>query len=260
MKLQNATDPIHFDRARLRSLALGLALGLIPLTTTGMIMAQTPETAEPTGESATENVPISTSELDPETEACPDCGCPGCGRGSGKGTGKGHGKRGQRAGQGHGCQGRGQGGQQGQGRGGRMGGSGRPEAQVIHFLIENHESLERTVEEIPGGVRTRTISQDPEIIDALGTHVRQMVDLIHGGGRIRNWDPLFVEIFNQREAIEMEIIDIDGGVEVTETSSDDQVVKLIRAHAVKVEEFVARGLEAYKEETPLPADYSENRP
>ncbi len=34
----------------------------------------------------------------------------------------------------------------------------------------------------------------------------------------------------------------------------------IRAHAVKVEEFVTRGLAAYKEETPLPEDYTETRP
>lgn len=141
-----------------------------------------------------------------------------------------------------------------------MKGPGRPEAQVIHFLIENHESLERSVEEIPGGVRTRTVSKDPEIIDAVRIHVRQMVDLIHGGGRIRNWDPLFVEIFDHREAIEMEITDIEGGVEVTETSGDDQVALLIRAHAVKVEEFVARGLEAYREETPLPDEYSDASP
>ncbi len=104
------------------------------------------------------------------------------------------------------------------------------------------------------------MSKDPEIVDAVRIHVRQMVDLIHGGGRIRNWDPLFREIFDRREAIEMQITDIEGGVEVTETSEDDQVAKLIRAHAVKVEEFVDRGLAAYKEETPLPEDYSETRP
>ena len=57
-----------------------------------------------------------------------------------------------------------------------------------------------------------------------------------------------------------EITDIDGGVEVTETSEDEQVTKLIRAHAIKVEEFVARGLAAYQEETPLPAGYSDASP
>jgi hypothetical protein len=33
-----------------------------------------------------------------------------------------------------------------------------------------------------------------------------------------------------------------------------------RAHVSKVEEFVARGIEAYREETPLPAGYSDASP
>jgi len=239
MLRDNATNPIHFDRFRIRTLGLCLALGLIPLTV--MASDQIADSAAPTEEV---QVPVSVEDPTTETESSAQ-GCPCCGR---HGGGKGH-SQGQ-AGQGR----------QGQGNGGQMRGAGRPEAQVIHFLVDNHESLERTVENIPGGVLTRTVSKDPEIIDAVRTHVRQMVDLIHGGGRIRNWDPLFREIFDHREAIEMQITDIEGGVEVTETSEDDQVAKLIRAHAVKVEEFVARGLDAYKEETPLPEDYSETRP
>ena len=139
-------------------------------------------------------------------------------------------------------------------------GAGRPEAQLIHFLIDNHERLKRTVETIPDGVRTRTLSADPEIIDAVRTHVRQMADLIHTGGSIRTWDPLFREVFDHREAIEIEITDIEGGVEVIETAEDDYVAELIRAHAAKVEDFVARGLAAYREETPLPEGYSDTRP
>ena len=54
----------------------------------------------------------------------------------------------------------------------------------------------------------------------------------------------------------MEIQDIEGGVEVVETSENPEVVKLIRAHAAKVDEFVARGIEAYREETAIPEDYT----
>ena len=229
----------------LRGFSILLAVVLFPLA--GLAVAEDSPAQQPAPSSPTES----------STETAPDPGaesqdCPGddCGGGQGKGKRAGRGGDG-RPGQGEGCQGC-----QGRGHGGGAGGAARPEAQVIHFLIENHESLERTVEEIPGGVRTRTVSTEPEIIDAVRTHVRQMVDLIHGGGRIRNWDPLFREIFAQREAIVMEIQDIEGGVEVVETSKDAEVVKLIRAHAVKVEEFVARGIEAYREETPIPEDYT----
>lgn len=141
-----------------------------------------------------------------------------------------------------------------------MHGSGRPEAQAIHFLVANHSKIERTVEIIPGGVRTLTVAEDPEIIDTLRIHVHQMADLIHEGGRIRNWDPLFKEIFDHRQAIQMKITDIEGGVEVVETSTDEDVALLIQAHAEKVEEFVARGIEAYREETPLPKAYTDTSP
>lgn len=247
--LTTSADPIHPFRFLLRTLAICLVVGLMTLP--ALATAQATEESESTEPQAAETPSDESLETQSNPEGCPCCGQKGRGQGGGKGR--------QGGGRGQGCKGCGQG-RQGQGGGGQMKGPGRPEAQVIHFLIENHESLERSVEEIPGGVRTRTVSKDPEIIDAVRIHVRQMVDLIHGGGRIRNWDPLFVEIFDHREAIEMEITDIEGGVEVTETSGDDQVALLIRAHAVKVEEFVARGLEAYREETPLPDEYSDASP
>lgn len=42
---------------------------------------------------------------------------------------------------------------------------------------------------------------------------------------------------------------------MTETSDNPEVVKLIRAHARKVNEFVARGPAAVHEETPFPESY-----
>lgn len=148
-----------------------------------------------------------------------------------------------------------------EGRGGEHGamgsGSRQPAMQNAHFLIDNHEHLKRTVEEIPKGVRTRTLADDPELTARLREHVRQMAELLDEGGSVRKWDPLFREIFDHRDAIEIEIRDIENGVEVVETSEDEQVVALIQAHAHKVEEFVARGRAACHEETPLPAGYSD---
>ncbi len=132
--------------------------------------------------------------------------------------------------------------------------------QLAHFLIDNHDRVEREVEMIPAGVRTRTTTEDPELTESLRQHVREMANLIQEGGRIRNWDPLFQEIFDHRDAIHMEINDVEGGVEVIETSDDSQVTLLIQAHARKVDEFVARGRAAYREATPLPEGYSETRP
>ncbi len=170
-----------------------------------------------------------------------DLGCPrgcACGRHGGQGRG------GRGAGMGAGMRGPG------------MGRGHRALMESTWALIDGHESIERKIEEIPGGVRTVTTTKDAALVSELRKHVREMADLVETGGRIRMWDPLFVELFDHADAIDIAIEDVEGGVVVTETSEDPQVAKLIRAHAEKVLEFVNRGVEAYREETPLPEDYS----
>lgn len=246
MKFQPSRTPALCNRSWLAILGIGAAIGVLLLNTP--VAAQSSPQSDSDADSA-EN-----ASVDPETEvesAPGRCSC--CQHGTRQGRGKSPGQ-GKGAGQGKGR------GQKGQGGGGLQHGSGRPDARIAHFLVENHSKLDRTIEIIPGGVRTQTVSSDPEIVDALRTHVRQMAELIEDGGRIRNWDPLFREIFDHREAITMKIVDIDRGVEVVETSSDDEVAQLIRAHAGKVADFVTRGIEAYQEETPLPEPISDPSP
>ncbi|HVS66747.1 MAG TPA: hypothetical protein VMT85_24950 [Thermoanaerobaculia bacterium] len=48
--------------------------------------------------------------------------------------------------------------------------------------------------------------------------------------------------------------DLDDGIRVRETSSDQEVTRLIRAHAAKGDDFVARGRVGMHEETLLPND------
>ena len=90
---------------------------------------------------------------------------------------------------------------------------------------------------------------------AFGVLDRRRCDASDGGGRVRNWDPLFREIFDHRSEIVMEIETVEGGVRVTETSENPAVAALIKAHAYKVSEFVARGPAAVHEATPLPEGY-----
>lgn len=143
--------------------------------------------------------------------------------------------------------------------GGRMGG-GMAGGRVMHSamnLVHNRYSITREVEEIEGGVRTltRVATTDPALREVLLTHVRQVSDLIASGGRVRAWDPLFAEIFDHYDEIEMQIEELDDGVRVTETSTNPEVTKLIRAHAAKVNDFLARGHAAVHEATPLPDGY-----
>jgi uncharacterized protein YdcH (DUF465 family) len=144
------------------------------------------------------------------------------------------------------------------GMGGEMRGGGPP--AVMHTAMELvHQyrgSIEREIQNIDNGVITITRSAtDPEAARTLEQHVREMKDLIASGDRIRDWDPLFSEIFDHYEQIDMQIETIEGGVKVTETSADPDVVLLIQAHAQKVSQFLARGPEAVHEATPLPEGY-----
>lgn len=156
---------------------------------------------------------------------------------------------------GQGRMGQGQG-RMGQGQGqGRMGQGGDGHHDTIHALLADHEVIERRVEDIPGGVETWTTSDDPEVAELIRVHVRQMDARLESGQPVRRWDPLFAEIFEHAEAIEMVIEDIPGGVRVVETSDDPEVVALIRQHAHRaVSEFVERGMERAHEPTPLPGE------
>ena len=132
--------------------------------------------------------------------------------------------------------------------------------QGAHTLIVNHGSLTREVIEIRGGVRTISTTTDPKMVSVLQKHPREMDDHLSNGGKVRQWDPFFVEIAKYHDKINMKFKNLDNGIEVISTSNDPRAVELIRAHAYKVSDFVARGREAAHETTPLPDGYSETLP
>ncbi len=116
---------------------------------------------------------------------------------------------------------------------------------AIHDLLVRHDAVRRQVDDIEGGIRARTTSDDSSVAQLIQTHVQQMKGRIETGRPIRQMDPLFREIFEHYRAIAMTVSQIPGGVEVTETSPDPRVALLIRQHAHHaVSEFVARGMDA----------------
>ena len=126
----------------------------------------------------------------------------------------------------------------------------------IHGLLTNHEKIERRVLDIPNGVRTETISDDPAVTELLRTHVRQMRARYGRGQPIRMMDPVFRELFRNRHKASLEFEDIPGGIRVTHTSSDPQVALLIRQHARRfVSEAAKEGMSRAMRPTPLPEGY-----
>jgi len=135
------------------------------------------------------------------------------------------------------------GGKMGMQRGGQGRGAVMPDAMQ---LLHNHTALSRTVEEIPNGVKTVTTTADPEILALLRRHAREMYAFYEAGGVVRPHDPLFAELARVADKVTMEFRDIENGIETIATSDDPEVVKVIRAHAAKVTEFVKRGHAALK--------------
>jgi len=154
-------------------------------------------------------------------------------------------------------QGGGQGGsgQRGQGRGrpgphgggfrGRAGHDDRHGAdhEVFQFLLQNHDSINRTVTKLPDGVETLTESDIPAVAEKIKEHVTWMKVRIDETKPIRMRDPLFAELFRHAEKIDMEKQETEKGVRVRETSDDRYVARLIQAHAEVVSRFVEQGFD-----------------
>lgn len=115
------------------------------------------------------------------------------------------------------------------------------EHDPIQALLSQHAEIRRKVEEIPGGVRTTTTAAEPALVETLRLHVRQMSRRLERGSPVRMWDPVFRGIFAHHDEITLTYKDIEGGIEVTETSENPEVASLIRAHAAKVNAFVSEG-------------------
>ncbi|MFM8477991.1 MAG: methyltransferase domain-containing protein, partial [Planctomycetaceae bacterium] len=168
---------------------------------------------------------------------------PATGRGAGPGAGRGRGM--------------------GMGRGAGMGrglGMGRgPDAamstdmEVFHYLLERHADIRRKVQVIEHGVETLTESDSPEVAGKIQEHVAAMQVRMQKGQGLRFWDPLFAAIFEQYQAIEMQVENTEHGVRVIETSRTPAVALLIKAHAAVVTRFVERGFEEAHESHPVPA-------
>lgn len=142
-----------------------------------------------------------------------------------------------------------------------MGSHAMGDMHAIRALLARHESIDRRVENIPGGVRTTTVSDDPETAELIRSHARDMRARYDRAQPIRMMDPLFRELFRTREQARMEITDIPGGVRVVHTSADPQVALLIRQHAHRfVSEAAEEGMRRAMRPTPLPQGYRLSRP
>lgn len=137
-----------------------------------------------------------------------------------------------------------------------MSSSNMKDMREIHSLLVNYNKIERRVEERKDGIESWTESDDPDVALIIKNHVKSMKARMEEKEPIRQMDPLFRELFEHSEKINMRIEETEKGVHIIETSDDPQVVILIKQHANKaVSEFVKYGMQRAMQPTPLPEGY-----
>ena len=125
----------------------------------------------------------------------------------------------------------------------------RAQMRVIHELVVNNTRIERTVTNLPNGIRTVTTSADPALARLIKDHVLTMDQRV-----VRGDDPgLPMEsealraIFRGKDKVHTITDTTANGIIVVQTSSDSSIVAALQQHAAEVTDLVRRGMPAMRE-------------
>lgn len=116
-------------------------------------------------------------------------------------------------------------------------------------LFMRHKLIHRTVTELPNGVHDVTTSTDPSTAALIQKHVVEMYERLDQNRPfpypMSNSVPtMFANPTRYQRKFEM----LPHGIAVTETSSDPQMVAVIRAHAEELNRFAKEGMPAMMRE------------
>ncbi|CAN1208680.1 hypothetical protein TUMEXPCC7403_00565 [Tumidithrix helvetica PCC 7403] len=116
--------------------------------------------------------------------------------------------------------------------------------RIIHQLFADRDLVHRTVEQIPNGIRAVTESDDPEIAARIQTHVAKMYRHLDEKSAFPGigMAPTLPELFRNVDRYQRQMQMTPKGVIVSETSSDADMVLLIREHAREVDRFISEGM------------------
>ena len=130
--------------------------------------------------------------------------------------------------------------------------SHRRDQALFKQLLADHKQLRRETVLLPNGIRVKTTSDNPELVRVLQEHVEGMKLRFGNGRAIRSWDPLFIALFEYRDQITMIYRNLDNGVESELTAEDPKLIELIHAHDLTLHQFVERGFDASRQQSPAP--------
>lgn len=111
-------------------------------------------------------------------------------------------------------------------------------------MFSRHTEITRTVEEIPGGVRTTTQSNAPDLAAQLHGHVSSMYSHVGQGTEVMCMSQSLPTLFRNARGYRRQLTLTPTGVIAEETSNDPAITEAIRAHAREVTGFVRDGMPA----------------
>lgn len=120
----------------------------------------------------------------------------------------------------------------------------RADMGLVHDMLANHESIKRTVTNLPNGTRTVTESDDPKVAQAIKAHVASMEQRLKDGREFNLFSPTIPVLFENREKLKTTVEATDRGIAFVQTSDDQKVVAALQAHAEEVSELARDGMVA----------------
>jgi hypothetical protein len=125
-----------------------------------------------------------------------------------------------------------------------MGNLSQADMNIYMDMFNRHTEIRRTVEEIPGGVRTTTESDASDLVAQLQTHVSDMYNHLNQDSEVTCMSQSIPTLFSRAKDYQRHLTLTAKGVQVTETSNDADVTQAIREHAQEVSGFVRDGMPA----------------
>jgi hypothetical protein len=120
----------------------------------------------------------------------------------------------------------------------------RADMGLVHDMLSKHESIKRTVANLPNGIRTVTESDDPEVAQTIKAHVASMEQRLKDGREFNLFSPTIPVLFENKDKIKTTVEVTDKGVLLVQTSDDPQVVTALQEHAEEVSELARDGMAA----------------
>lgn len=122
----------------------------------------------------------------------------------------------------------------------------RAHMAVIHELVMNHQRINRSVTNLPSGIRTVTESDDSLLAARIKEHVVTMYARIESG-KDPGW-PMESEalktLYANKALIRAQIDSTPKGIVITQTSGDTATVSALQKHATEVTALVTGGRSA----------------